>query len=131
MGWPLSHTEATYPLNSASETHQETSYLIAIMDLLAIACVQFSIIAVAPRWPRRFSVRTLLLLTTLVATVIAMGRVVVADRVLSALAMNAADAIVLCLYFMPVVVWFSVIVFRRCWVTHLHSSRCRLRWPLG
>jgi hypothetical protein len=113
FGWPLTHTEAWYPANSASATHQETSYLFAIVDVLAVVSVQLSIIVVAPHWPRRFSVRALLLLTTLVATLFAMGRVIVADKVLSALAMNATDAIAYCLYFLPLAVWCGAFVF--CW----------------
>lgn len=111
-GWPLTHTKAWYPASSASTTHQETSYLFAIVDVLAVVSVPLSIIIVAPHWPRRTSVRALLLLTTLVATFFAMGRVIVADKVLSAIAMDATDAIALCLYFLPLAVWCGAFVFR-------------------
>ena len=113
VGWPLTHTQAWYPANSASPTRQETSYLIAIVDALVVAGVQFSIIGVAPHWPRRFSVRTLLLLTTLIATLFAIGRVVVVDEVLFPAALNATDAIAGCLYFLPLAVWLGGIVLRR------------------
>jgi hypothetical protein len=111
-GWPLTHTKAWYPASSASTTHQETSYLFAIVDVLAVVSVQLSIIIVAPHWPRRTSVRALLLLTTLVATLFAMSRLIVADKVLSAIAMDATDAFALCLYFLPLAVWCGAFVFR-------------------
>ena len=113
VGWPLIHTEAWYPANSATATRQDTSHFIAVVDVLVVVGVQLSIIAVAPHWPRRFSVKALLLLTALVAILFAIGRVIVANEVLSALAMTGTDLIVYCLYFSPLAVWLGVIVFGR------------------
>ena len=118
IGWPLTHTEAWYPANAALATRQDTSYFAVVVDMLMVVGIQLSIIVVAPHWPRRFSVRTLLWLTALIATLFAVGKVVVADEVLSAKAMDATDAIAYCLYFLPLAVWFGVIVFRRLGVRH-------------
>ena len=126
VGWPLTHTEAWYPAHSATATRQETTYFIAVFDALAVVGVQLSIIAVAPHCPRRISLRTLLLLTALVAILFAIGRVIVANVVLSALAMDATDAIAYCLYFSPPVVWLGVIVFDRLGVRRVPG---RL-WPV-
>lgn len=112
VGWPLIHTQVWYSANSAVTTRQETSYLNAIVDALVIAGVQFSIIVVVPHWPRRFSVRTLLLLTALVATLFAIGRVIVANKVLSHATLYAADMIADCLYFLPLAVWLGGTVLR-------------------